>query len=283
MARALKPLSLTMFLALSSVLSSAHASVVVGVPCGEGTPGGSTLGVTTMSDDHTDILACLLTQPGSNVSIWKPETAGYLGPSRFSTSPSVVTDVKTGLFTPGPDKVAVSTDSVEMMDVTPNGIAIGTTQAPLAVLHVVGTPTTNPITNGIVGGTNILVESNSVTANTPRITFVDTSLGPNSSAPTWSIDEQQNRFRIFQQPNLQTVGPTYFQISSVVVNGVTAVNTGVSIPDWAFPQSTLDVNGEVRVGNSGIACGATNVGALRWNGANFQGCDGSNWRTLAFQ
>lgn len=48
------------------------------------------------------------------------------------------------------------------------------------------------------------------------------------------------------------------------------------------PQATLDVNGEVRVGDSGAACSAANKGAIRYDATAvlFEGCDGSSWRSL---
>ncbi len=45
------------------------------------------------------------------------------------------------------------------------------------------------------------------------------------------------------------------------------------------PTEVLDVNGAVRVGNTTN----TNAGAIRWDGSNFQGYDGSNWKPLDVQ
>ena len=46
------------------------------------------------------------------------------------------------------------------------------------------------------------------------------------------------------------------------------------------PQSKLDVNGEVRVGNESGACTYDNRGAIRFDGSNFYGCNGSTWKQL---
>jgi prepilin-type N-terminal cleavage/methylation domain-containing protein len=52
----------------------------------------------------------------------------------------------------------------------------------------------------------------------------------------------------------------------------------------ATPQARLDVTGEVRVGNSGMACTNTNEGSMRYNPdpsvKNMEICDGTNWKSL---
>ncbi len=50
----------------------------------------------------------------------------------------------------------------------------------------------------------------------------------------------------------------------------------------ATPQSVLDVNGEVRLGNSAVACTATNEGALRYDSSTktMVYCNGTTWMTL---
>jgi hypothetical protein len=60
-------------------------------------------------------------------------------------------------------------------------------------------------------------------------------------------------------------------------------NTGYVGIGTTAPQARLDVNGEVRVGNSGAQCTSNNAGAIRWTGTGFQGCNGSNWGPIGFR
>ena len=46
------------------------------------------------------------------------------------------------------------------------------------------------------------------------------------------------------------------------------------------PKAKLDVAGEVRVGNEGGSCTSDNAGAIRFDGSNFYGCNGSTWKQL---
>ena len=48
----------------------------------------------------------------------------------------------------------------------------------------------------------------------------------------------------------------------------------------ADPQTTLDVNGAVRIGNEQAPCIPAKAGTLRWTGKAFEGCDGAAWQTL---
>lgn len=49
-----------------------------------------------------------------------------------------------------------------------------------------------------------------------------------------------------------------------------------------FPEAKLDVNGEVRMGYTGLLCVASSSGAIRYNSVlgSSQFCDGSKWKTL---
>ncbi|MGR9117078.1 MAG: hypothetical protein ACU85E_15055 [Gammaproteobacteria bacterium] len=56
----------------------------------------------------------------------------------------------------------------------------------------------------------------------------------------------------------------------------TPLQMGIATND---PAVTLDVNGEVRPGNTSIACSATTEGAIRYNSSGYhEFCDGTNWR-----
>ena len=48
------------------------------------------------------------------------------------------------------------------------------------------------------------------------------------------------------------------------------------------PTATLDINGEARLGNTGLGCSGTTEGALRYNGTSKQPeyCNGSSWLQL---
>lgn len=45
------------------------------------------------------------------------------------------------------------------------------------------------------------------------------------------------------------------------------------------PVAKLDVTGEVRVGNTSLACSSSTVGAIRYNSGWIDVCDGTNWST----
>jgi hypothetical protein len=56
-------------------------------------------------------------------------------------------------------------------------------------------------------------------------------------------------------------------------------NVGIGIKT---PQTTLDVNGEVRPGDSGLACSSTIEGAMRYNNSihAMEYCNGTSWTSL---
>lgn len=61
----------------------------------------------------------------------------------------------------------------------------------------------------------------------------------------------------------------------LIVNG----NVGVGI---ATPQARLDVNGEAKVGNSGMVCDVSSTGAMRYNFERkaMEFCDGTAWTSI---
>jgi len=88
-----------------------------------------------------------------------------------------------------------------------NNVGVGT-ESPIAPLHLAAPALGN--SNLPVG----LIESNSSNNPSPRLGFVDTSLGANASAPVWFIDNSQDNFRIFRQPNAATAGAAWLTINN---------------------------------------------------------------------
>jgi hypothetical protein len=72
-------------------------------------------------------------------------------------------------------------------------------------------------------------------------------------------------------------GTTWQQLTTWLANGYVGIKT-------ATPAAPLHVNGEVIVGaTTGIACGPTITGGLRWSsaGETIEICDGINWREIS--
>ncbi|SFU39259.1 Lcl domain-containing protein [Nitrosospira multiformis] len=72
-------------------------------------------------------------------------------------------------------------------------------------------------------------------------------------------------------------GATWQQLTTWLANGYVGIKT-------ATPAAPLHVNGEVIVGaTTGIACGPTITGGLRWSsaGETIEICDGINWREIS--
>ena len=44
--------------------------------------------------------------------------------------------------------------------------------------------------------------------------------------------------------------------------------------------SKLNINGGIQLANDAGACNGAKAGTIRWNGTNFQGCNGTNWTTF---
>lgn len=80
------------------------------------------------------------------------------------------------------------------------------------------------------------------------------------TSPTWSIDNQADRFRIFRQPNLVTVGTEF----------MTVLNSGNVGVGTAAPAYRLDINGTSRSATHLIVSGATNVGQIWYGGGAFK-------------
>lgn len=70
-------------------------------------------------------------------------------------------------------------------------------------------------------------------------------------------------------------GTTYKTLQSVATN---PLRNGFGTTS---PEAMLDVNGEVKIGNTSLACSATTEGALRYSGTEMEYCDGSAWAAVA--
>lgn len=46
------------------------------------------------------------------------------------------------------------------------------------------------------------------------------------------------------------------------------------------PKATLDVNGDVKIGNSSATCSATTAGSIRYNSGSLEYCDGATWQVV---
>lgn len=108
-------------------------------------------------------------------------------------------------------------------------VGIGTT-SPLAPLHVASP---SGLSNSALP--NVLIESPSGLGPSPRLGLVDTSLGSNTSAPVWFIDNDGDTFRIFRQPNYSTGGTTFLEIDNS--GNVTITQGGLNISNGTLYSS----------------------------------------------
>lgn len=70
-------------------------------------------------------------------------------------------------------------------------------------------------------------------------------------------------------------GASWTKGSTGLYTNETKVGVGVTAPATRF-----EVNGAVKVGNDSTTCSSTMAGSIRWNGSQFQGCNGTNWVQL---
>ncbi len=69
--------------------------------------------------------------------------------------------------------------------------------------------------------------------------------------------------------------------SSTPVERLTIRNTGFVGIGSTSPRSRLEVNGDIQIGNSSVACDGTKVGALRYNTGSVEFCNGTSWAALS--
>jgi hypothetical protein len=225
------------------------------------------------------------------------------------SSPAFAATSNSGLDTPtGVATLPFSVQGQEMMQLTQVGLGIGTT-SPSTILQVRGGADANLITyasTNLGAGTMELSNVNDANnVNEPiefdagKFNFAVGNVGINTTNPFRALTVNGGELAIIRQSNnwtylnisdanasngqssnldirgLDVAGTQEVSLNSVFLN---ATRVGVGI--WS-PQATLDVNGEVRAGNTGVGCGSNNAGAIRFNGVTFQGCNGSAWISLA--
>ncbi len=115
------------------------------------------------------------------------------------------------------------------------------TSFPDAPLHVVNPTAGNRPT--------ILMEANAATAMSPRLGLVDTQLGAVTAAPAWFIDNNNDSFRVFRQPNITTGGTSFFAIGN---GGETYIYQGANLH---FRGATTDAGDVIFETSAGVQKG----------------------------
>jgi hypothetical protein len=157
-----------------------------------------------------------LTNPGGDggaaidMNTFNPSGAGTYNPSSRIVAVDIGKFANNIVFqsnTPG----APNNKLVERLRLSPSGVGINSTSPPLAPLHRVAPALPNanlPVA---------LIEANSTNNPSPHLGLVDTSLGSNSTAPVWFIDNSANTFRIFVQQNYAIPGNVCMSIGGSTV------------------------------------------------------------------
>jgi hypothetical protein len=159
-----------------------------------------------------------------------------------------------------PLSATIQVDGPANPSVTDISIGVGTA-TPLAPLHVVSQaldpedllPVAAPNTNVPVA----LIEANSSNNPSPRLGFVDTSKGSNATAPVWFVDNNQDNFRIFRQPNYTTAGTAYVQVDNTGQVGIGEPNPAAALhitgPSNAPPSGLPAPDNGLLLGSNGAA------------------------------
>lgn len=171
----------------------------------------------------------------------------------------------------GPNYDTIGEEYLTIVKVAAGGGYTGIgTPAPLGVLHVRSLP--GVWNRGVIIEANTGAVGGSGAKNSPRIGLVDTALGGLDTAPSWYIDQVKDRFRIFRQPTVSTLGEEYFTILKEPGSPGTGGGLGyVGINVGGAPDRPLRVKGTATdvhtasfMGNNavGVALGGYNVGGV---------------------
>lgn len=149
------------------------------------------------------------------------------------------------------------------MIVTGNvGVGTATTAARV---HVVGTA---------AGAVSALTLTNAADLTGARTRLAFSSMA--SSAPTVEIDAVKvAQGSAATALTVRTHTGSAWNDNQLLLASDGRVGVGV-----AAPVARLDVAGGVRVAGHEVTCAAAIAGTIRWNGTNFQGCNGQKWLNL---
>jgi hypothetical protein len=243
-------------LCLTGIVSSTFAATPLrGTPCAAGTPQSGTIGETQMDADQLDLVACLYTDTAHstppNAGVWQSMIFGTLGPSSTNAAPSVAGDLTTGLFSPSPGQVAVSTGGVQRFVVDQFGnIGVGTKtpQEPFQLASQIA---------------HSVIRLSSPASADSTIQFYNDD-GQGNDVDGWAIGKggiDHHRYGDFFINYDPSPGDGVYHILTIHFTG----NRGDVAINSDTPQATLDVNGYMRLAtnlSSPVACSPTNTGAI---------------------
>lgn len=154
-------------------------------------------------------------------------------------------------------------------EIEPGGnVGIGTDN-PDALLHVLlsGTPMLQ------YAGTVSTFQQNANTTDWARISIISGNIG--ASIIDFGDADKQDPGSI-KYDHTDNYMAFFTNNTDERVRITSTGNVGILVSD---PDEALEVNGAIHIGNTAN----TNAGTIRWNGTNFQGYDGSSWRSLDVQ
>jgi len=108
------------------------------------------------------------------------------------------------------------------------------------------------------------------------------NVGIGSSSPAYILDVAGNA-RLYSTVNNTALFLTRTDnVNTVKIdsNGSSYLNGGNLGIGTQTPQAKLDVAGEAKIGNTGLACNATSAGAMRYNAAAMEYCNGTSWTII---
>lgn len=215
----------------------------------------SQLGATLMATDQTGLLACLRLTSGSNTLIWKPMTPVIGSP-----------DGKIGIANTDPGSTVDVGTLVTFSDEYNNRMLWGTGFVRAARFKTYNWDATYDSIDSMTGKYYQLIGT--YHGWDPDSIYIGGYNAADQPANGYSAGASSVSMGGYRNPG----GPTMF---------VNFMNRRVGV-NTTQPQTSLDVNGELRVSNSGVSCSSTNEGAMRYNRTTkvFEGCNGSLWQAL---